>query len=112
MQNRCAQVGRLLVVEMKCTYCETKLVFRNGNKKTKRAGMDILRLVCPNCGELFLASDGPYSHPYQTHPHRLPNNKVKKVHSIRLSETEKIDVENGKAILTFNSNRLQLQYIQ
>lgn len=96
---------------MKCTYDGTELVFRTGAKRTKRAGVTVLRLTCPLCKELFLADDTEYSHPYQTHPNRLGEMDKTKPYSIRLSKRQIENVENGKACLTISGNRLQLQYI-
>lgn len=97
---------------MNCKYCTAKLIFRDDQHYTFRAGVRVQRLKCPKCGELFLATDSEYSHPYQTHPSRLAEEDKTRVYSIRLSAREKRLVENGKALLTFSDNRLQLQYKQ
>lgn len=73
--------------------------------------MDVLRLKCPACSELFLATDLPYSHPYQTHPNKRSPQDVKSIKlQIRLSPREIHDVGIGKATLTISNNRIQLQY--
>lgn len=64
---------------MKCTYDGEKLVFRKP-KKTQRAGVNVLRLICPKCGAKFLCTDAPYSHPYQT---RRPSGLVGAYFDIR-----------------------------
>ena len=94
---------------MYCKYDGAKLIFRTP-RKTKRAGTIVLRLVCPQCGELFLASDEPNSHPYQTHPNRLAVEDRTQVYSVRISPREIADIRNGKARLTISDSRLQLQY--
>lgn len=94
---------------LKCTYDNTPLELRKP-ARTKRAGIDVLRLVCPKCREKFLATDTPYSHPYQTHPTRLGKDDVKKVYSVRLSARDRRNLEKGICHLTIYDNRLQLQY--
>ena len=90
---------------MNCTHCKTKLVFRTP-QKTKRAGVDVLRLKCPGCGELFLATDSKFSHPYQTHPTRKKD--IKKVRSFRASDKEMELIENGKLTLTVINKRITI----
>ena len=94
---------------MKCIYDGTELTLRNPSR-TKRAGVSVLRLVCQKCGEKFLCTDAPHSHPYQTHPNRLSEEDRTKVYSIRLSKIKIGHIRNGKAYLTISGNRLQLQY--
>lgn len=69
---------------MKCTYDNTTLVFRTP-KKTRRAGVNILRLMCPSCGQKFLCTDTPYAHPYQT---RKPSGLVGAYFDIRKDQKE------------------------
>lgn len=94
---------------MKCPKDGSALEFRSP-RKTKRAGMDVLRLRCPECKELYLATDKPNSHPYQTHPHRLGELDQTKVYAIRLSPRMITDFRNGKAVFTIDGDSLQLQY--
>jgi hypothetical protein len=92
---------------MRCTYCKTELQYRTP-KTTRRAGIKILRLECPSCGELFLATDGEYSHPYQTHPRRLDTLDIKRVRSFRASDREMMLVENGELRLTVRDKRITI----
>ena len=93
-------------MKLKCTYCKHELVLRSP-ARTHRGGVDVLRLVCPNCGELFLATDAEYSHPYQTHHKRDPR-LIKRVRSIRLSDVEMDAVAKGRITLTVSDNRITL----
>lgn len=74
---------------MICKLCSTPLRFRfpGGRKNPEntghRAGIVILKLVCPNCGEKWLATDAKESHPYQVR-HKLPEGEAKKGYSIRM----------------------------
>lgn len=89
---------------MKCTHCGTPLVFRTGKKYTTQMGKKTMRLICPKCKELFLAIDGLYSHPFQTHPQRLDSDDVKKVRTLRASNNEMRLIEQGKLTLTVSGD--------
>jgi hypothetical protein len=92
--------------KLRCIYDQTELILRTPNR-TRRAGVPILRLQCPKCGEKFLATDEPYSHPYQTH-NKYPDDLIKKVRTIRLSDIQMKSIESGKLRLVVVNGRITI----
>lgn len=91
---------------MLCPDCHCDLSLRSP-AHTRRAGIPILRLACPECGGKFLATDAPYSHAYRTHRVR-PAEWIKRVRSVRLSDEEMDAVETGRLRLVVVNRRITI----
>lgn len=91
---------------MKCPKCKNDLALRIP-VRTKRAGIPVLRLRCNECKENYLATDAPYSHPYQTNPKQSVE-LIKRVRSVRLSDRDMEAIEAGRLRLVVINRRITI----